>query len=158
MQPDARLSPHFQLSEFTLSQAGARLGLANEPTAQALQNLTLLANLLLEPIRSLLGHDPLLISSGYRSPAVNRAVGGAPTSAHLQGLAADFTCPGYGTPRQVCQAIVDARLRFDQLIFEGSWVHIALPPDAAHLGEYRRDVLTAVFVPGQKPRYLKGIV
>lgn len=157
MQPDIRLSPHFQLSEFTLSQVGTRLGLANEPTAQALQNLTLLANLLLEPIRSLLG-DPITISSGYRSAAVNRAVGGSPSSAHLDGLAADFGCPGYGTPRQVCQAIVDARLRFDQLIFEGSWVHIALPPNAAHLGEYRRDVLTAVFTPGQKTRYLKGIL
>lgn len=157
MQPDIRLSPHFQLSEFTLSQAGTRLGLANEPTAQALQNLTLLANLLLEPIRSLLG-DPITISSGYRSSAVNRAVGGSTTSAHLLGLAADFICPGYGTPRQVCQAIVDARLRFDQLIFEGSWVHIALPPNAAHLGEYRRDVRTAVFTPGQKTRYPQGIL
>lgn len=157
MQPDIRLSPHFQLSEFILSQDATRLGLANNPPAQALNNLTWLASGLMEQIRTLLG-DPVVISSGYRSPAVNSAVGGSLTSAHMQGLAADFTCPGYGTPRQICQAIVDAQLRFDQLIFEGNWVHIALPFNAEALRNPRRDVRTAVFAYGQKTRYLKGIV
>lgn len=152
MTPDIPLSPHFQLSEFTSSQAAARAGLRNEPLPAQLDNLKRLA-LLLEQVRTLLGGAPLFISSGFRSPAVNNLAGGSLRSAHMQGLAADFICPGYGTPRQVAQAIADSPLPFDQLIFEGSWVHLAAPAAPA-----RRHVLTAVFLSCQPTRYLQGIV
>lgn len=157
MTPDTPLSPHFQLSEFLVSQAAARAGLSNEPTPRALANLKRLA-LLLEQVRTLLGDAPILVSSGYRSPAVNNLVGGSLTSAHMHGLAADFICPRHGSPRQVAQAIADSPLQFDQLIFEGSWVHLAAPERHTADEPARRTVLTAVFASCQPTRYAKGIL
>ena len=127
---DTRLSEHFMLSEFTLSQTAARMGIDNTPPLPVVDALRKTAALL-EKVRTELGGKPLIISSGYRSPALNRAVGGAANSAHLFGCAADFTCPGYGTPRAICEAIITANhvVVFDQLIWEfGSWVHIAWSP------------------------------
>lgn len=155
MPQDQQLSPHFALSELTASQTATRLGLRNEPSSLIIANLTRLA-LLLEQVRTLLGGKPIVVSSGYRSQAVNRAVGGAASSAHVDGLAADFICPGYGTPQQICRAIVDSPLRFDQVIYEGTWVHLAAPKNA-NTPAPRRDVLTAVFSGGGGVRYIKGI-
>jgi len=152
MQPDQKLSLNFRLSEFTVSQEGARAGLRNEPLSSHVANLTRVANLL-EQVRTLLGNHRIIISSGYRSPAINNLVGGSATSAHMQGLAADFICPDYGTPRQICQAIADSPIPFDQLIQEGTWVHLGLS-----VGEPRRDVCTAIFVAGSKTKYPKGIL
>jgi len=152
MPSDEQLSPHFQLSEFLHSQAAARLGLANEPPPAALNNLRRLA-LGLELVRQALGGVPLLISSGYRSPEVNRAVGGAAASAHLAGLAADFTAPRFGPPREICRALAKAGIAFDQLICEGTWVHFAIAPAGV---QPRGDQLTAVFRPGSPTTYLAG--
>ena len=155
MQHDQQLSPHFRLSEFVLSQDGARAGLRNVPLASQVANLKRVANLL-EQVRTLLGDKPLIISSGFRTPAINKLVGGSTNSAHMQGLAADFICPAYGAPHEICMAILDSPLPFDQLIFEGHWVHLGL---SAALAEQtaRRDARTAVFAAGKKPSYLKGI-
>jgi zinc D-Ala-D-Ala carboxypeptidase len=154
MQTDQRLSDHFALSEFTISQAAARAGLRNEPLSSHIENLRRLAQVL-EQVRTLLGNRPILISSGYRSPAVNGLVGGSLSSAHTQGLAADFTCPGFGTPLNVCQAIADSGIPFEQLIYEGTWVHVAVATAGA---TPRRELLTAVFVPGAATRYQKGLM
>lgn len=81
----------------------------------------------MDRVRTLLG-KPIRVNSGYRSPALNTAVGGAPTSAHMSGYAVDFVCPGFGTPLQICQAIIASHIPFDQLIQEGSWVHISFDP------------------------------
>ncbi|MGC4076269.1 MAG: D-Ala-D-Ala carboxypeptidase family metallohydrolase [Rubrivivax sp.] len=151
--PDERLSPHFYLSEFTHSQAAVRLGLDNSPPAAAVSNLRRLAQVL-ESVRTSLGNAPILVSSGFRSTAVNAAVGGAPSSAHLSGCAVDFTAPAFGSPRQICRRLLDAGAVFDQLIFEGSWVHYAIPLPGTPL---RRDVLTAVFARGARVRYEKGL-
>jgi hypothetical protein len=120
------LTPHVTLEEMLASQTAARLGIDNTPTDPViLDNLKKTAEML-EQVRTLLGSRPIIISSGYRCLAVNTAVGSSPTSAHVQGQAADFTCPGFGNPYQVCQAVAASNIQFDQLIFEfASWTHIA---------------------------------
>lgn len=90
----------------------------------------------MEAVRRLLGDQVITVSSGYRSPALNRAVGGARRSAHLTGHAVDFNCYGFGAPRAVCRAVAGSDLAFDQLIEEGTWVHISFDP------RLRRQVLT----------------
>lgn len=122
------LTPHFTLDELTFSQTAARMGISNLPTGEAYDNVVRLAETL-EVVRTILGNKPILISSGYRSPEVNAAVGGAPQSAHMSGLAADFTCPGFGTPKDICYVLEPAmhELAVDQLIYEfNSWVHLGL--------------------------------
>lgn len=119
-----RLSAHFTLAELTVSQAAARKGLDNTPPIEVMPALRLLA-LGLEGIRILLG-APIIVNSGYRSPAVNAAVGGSPTSQHMRGEAADIICPGFGSPRAVATRIVEAGIDYDQCIVEfGAWVHVS---------------------------------
>lgn len=119
-----QLSPNFSLSELTASQSAARRGLDNTPSQQVLDNLLFLTKNL-EDVRSLLG-TAILISSGYRSPALNKLIGGSKTSQHAVGLAADFTSPRFGTPAEIVKAIKASNINFCQLILEyDSWVHIS---------------------------------
>jgi hypothetical protein len=76
----------------------------------------------------ILGDHVVTVNSGYRSPEVNRAVGGARNSAHLSGHAVDFVCRRFGSPRTICKALAASTLVFDQLIEEGRWVHISFDP------------------------------
>lgn len=149
-----RLSTNFTLAELTVSQAADRAGLRNIPVGTQLDNLQRLA-LFLEQIRGLLFNAPILVSSGFRSPAVNNLVGGSYKSAHMQGLAADFIAPKYGRPKAIAEAIRDSSLQFDQLIFEGTWVHVAVPA-AGQIP--RRECLTARFNGAAPTQYLKGLV
>ena len=122
---DERLAPNFWLSELLHSEAATRLGLDNWPDAASISNLRNLAGPGIQRVRDLLG-VPVIISSGYRGPALNRHIGGSTTSQHMQGLAIDFTAPAFGTPRKVCQRIMEyaTLIRYDQLILEyGRWVH-----------------------------------
>ena len=120
------LSPHFSLSELTVSQEAVRRRIDNTPGEDQVENLRRLCEVL-EQVRSVLG-KPITINSGYRSPAVNTAVGGKPTSEHCDGRAADIICPAYGNPFQVATAIYNAGIEFNQLILEfGAWVHISIP-------------------------------
>ena len=136
------LSIHFTLEEFTLSQTAIRKGIKNDPPPDVVENLRRLARVM-ENVRTLLG-SPVLISSGYRSPELNEAVGGSKKSAHCRGLAADFTCPGYGSPRDVALAIVRSELIYDQVILEfGKWVHLGLSLEAP-----RAEALTASLLDG----------
>lgn len=124
------LTEHFSLEELTASEIAARRGIDNEPFEGDLFNLKRLA-VTLEEVRLLLG-GPLLISSGYRTPTLNAAVGGSPHSAHMRGLAADFICPTFGSPYAVAKAIMlsPTMERVDQLIYEfGRWVHLAVAED-----------------------------
>lgn len=124
-----KLTPHFRLSELTRSDTASANNIDNSPSVEHLANLQRLAKTL-ENVRTVLGNNPVLISSGYRSPTLNRAVGGSSTSDHSNGLAVDFTCPRFGPVSKVCQAIVDSCLPFDQLIYEqgarSNWVHLGL--------------------------------
>jgi putative chitinase len=118
------LSPHFTLAELTITGTGLR----NVPTPAILANLRRTAEGL-ERVRATLGGKPIAVSSGYRAPPVNAKVGGSKTSDHVKGLASDFTCRAFGTPLEVCGALVEAELPFDQLIHEyGRWVHIGFGP------------------------------
>jgi zinc D-Ala-D-Ala carboxypeptidase len=133
-----QISEHFTLEEFSFSEAAARLGLDNTPSPADIANLTRVATVM-EKIRSLLGNRPIVVHSAYRSEEVNRAVGGAVTSAHGLGLACDFVCPAFGTPLEVALAILRSKVEYDQLILEYGWVHVGL---ARGGGRSRLEALT----------------
>ena len=117
------LSEHFTLEELIHSQTAARQNIDSTPSAPIIDNLKVLAAGL-EKVRALVGH-PIVVSSGYRCPPLNRAVGGAVNSQHMDGAAADILCSGFGTPLQLCRAIEASAIRFDQMIYEYGWCHIS---------------------------------
>lgn len=123
----AFLSPNFSLEELTCSQTASRRGLDNTPPPEVLEHLKGTA-LRMEAVRDVLGDGPIVVSSGYRSPAVNAAVGGVANSAHCQGWAVDFICPAFGDPFAICKAVAASLIEFDQVIQEGTWVHISFAP------------------------------
>ena len=119
-----QLSPHFSLAQLTYSETAEKKSIDNSPPPEIIENLTRLASEL-ERVQALLG-APLDISSGYRCAALNEAVGGSDTSQHVQGLAADFACPAFGTPLDVARAIQQSGIDFDQCVLEyGRWVHLS---------------------------------
>ena len=129
------ITPHFTLDEMTVSQLAARDGFDNTPPPQAQANLRLLC-CALEQVRALFG-VPIIVSSGYRSEKVNRLIGGAANSQHVQGLAADFTVIEV-SPQETVRRISESAVPFDQLILEfDRWVHLSV----SH-GMPRRQVLT----------------
>lgn len=145
-------APHFTVEELTHSDVAERMGIINLPTNTVLANLTLLAKKL-EQVRAILG-VPVIISSGYRCRALNIRVGGSSTSAHTEGLAADFTAPEFGSPLEICRELLKHadELQWDQLIYEMTWVHLGYS-----LLVPRGEVLTAKFVPGNAV-YANGII
>jgi zinc D-Ala-D-Ala carboxypeptidase len=123
-----QLTEHFTLEEFTASDTAAQMGNPNTPPEHERANLDRLAAVM-EQVRTLLGDVPILVSSGYRCPEVNAACGGAEDSAHMGGLACDFTAPSYGSAFDVCVKLQPHihELGIDQLIYEyDSWVHLGL--------------------------------
>lgn len=133
-----KLTKNFTLRELTKTSQK----FDNTPNDEALQNLIKTA-VQMEAVRALLGHNPVIVFSGFRSVRVNKAVGGSSTGAHLSGEAVDFDCPGFGNTTQVCHAIANSDIPFDQLIWEESasgalWVHIGF----RHNGKPRRQVMT----------------
>lgn len=131
-----QLSEHFSLDEFTASQTAARLRIDNTPDDETLANLRGTASGM-EAVRAYLGNVPIHISSGYRSLALNAAVGSKPTSQHVTGCACDFTAPEYGTPEAIVRDLVASGIPYDQVIFEfDTWVHISFSP------QNRRQALT----------------
>jgi uncharacterized protein YcbK (DUF882 family) len=116
------VTPHFTLAELTHTD---HRSLDNTPNADELANLKRLAEFL-ETVKTTLGGKPIMISSAFRSKAVNDAVGSKDTSQHRQGLAADFRVPGM-TPDAVVRAIIAANLPYQQLIREfDAWTHISI--------------------------------
>lgn len=121
-----QLTIHISYEEMIRSDWAARQGVDNGCPDHLLDNLRRTAEGL-QIIRNFLG-VPLTINSGYRCPAVNAAIGGAPTSQHLEAKAADFVAPLYGTPEAIARALEPKMAEFgiDQLIFEfGRWVHVS---------------------------------
>lgn len=124
-----KLSPHFTLAELTASTRAQQLGLDNTPPPELLPRLVLLAEML-ERVRATVG-TPIIITSGYRSPPVNRAVGGVTSSDHTQGHAADIIAPGFGSATELARLLAPlvSVLGIGQLILEGikgkQWVHVS---------------------------------
>jgi hypothetical protein len=116
------------------TQIGRKNGLANDPTPEIEANLERLCKEALEPIRELCG--AIKVNSGYRSDAVNKAVGGSTTSAHSYGLAADLH-PLKVTWKQLMDKTIASGLKLDQIIFEHTWVHVGLlhPKNKKQRGE-----------------------
>lgn len=143
--PDTQLSEHFTLAELTRSGAAERLGVDNTPGPVEIANLRRLATTVLEPVRALLGVS-IKINSGYRSEAVNKAVGSTSKhSAHLDGLAAD-TVPAGLDLRKAFDTIRASAIPFDQLIIENNaWIHIGI---AAEGVKPRKQALIASGKPG----------
>jgi len=123
-----RLSKNFVLSEIIRSSTAKRLNINNEPSKKHLQNLSLLITNLIQPMRDAIG--PIRISSGYRNPALNRAIGGSHKSQHCKGEALDiqFWKEGKMCNKEIYDYILNSNMEFDQMIneFDFSWIHISL--------------------------------
>lgn len=128
-----KITENISLNELLASNTATRKGIDNTPSGTVqLKNLIEASNELWQPVRDYLGY-PMVISSGYRSPKLNKAIGGVKDSAHLHGLAIDFVVPGFGDTRKINKALnqffKEKNIAFDQLILEypnspGSWVHL----------------------------------
>ena len=112
---------HFNLSEFFRSSTAAKNGIKNEPSiderATIVRNINLLVDNVLDPVRDMV-NTPIIITSGYRCPQVNRLVGGVGNSQHMSGHAADFHIQGF-TPQMMYEVFlyIFNTLEFDQLIY-----------------------------------------
>lgn len=133
---------YFRLSEFCQSATAKSHGIDMTPPPAVSANIESLVNNVLDPLRAHLG-KAIIVSSGYRPPALNKLVGGAATSQHATGCAADISVAGI-PPKQLCEIIIGLKLPFDQLIMEfGRWTHVSFGP------RNRRQVLTAKTVNGK---------
>ena len=150
------LSANFTLKELTKSDTATRLNLDNNPDEATIENLKLLCQEVLQPIREHFGKS-VTVNSGFRSPESNAAVGGSKTSDHCLGRAADIEIDGIPNP-ELAQWIMD-NLDYTQLILEfytqgqpnSGWVHVSYDPN-----NLKNQELTAVKVAG-KTTYLNGL-
>ena len=151
------LTKNFSYQEMIKSSTADRIGVSNDATREHVINLVNLCNFILQPVRNEFG--PIRINSGYRSPALNKAVGGSKTSQHCNGEAADFESSRISNPELATW--VAKNLDFDQLILEfydgkdphSGWVHCSYKMD----GSNRGNTLTALRVNG-KTQYKKGLL
>lgn len=150
------LSANFTLKELTDSDTAKKKGLDNTPTLQVIENLTTLAENILQPVRDHYGKS-VKVNSGYRSPEVNASVGGSKTSDHCKGQAADIEINGIANG-DLAQWIA-SNLKFTQVILEfytkgipdSGWVHVSYDPS-----NLKCQTLTAVKQDG-KTVYLPGL-
>lgn len=146
------MSEHFTLSELCRTSRGDG---DNTPNLEQIDNLERLCRLILEPIRKLLG-SPLHINSGFRDADTNKAVGGAPNSAHLDGRAADWV-PMRGPAKGAFVLVMRSEVPFDKLILEtrdgmNYWVHVQVAKDGA---EPRKLAYTAAPGPSGAMKYTR---
>ena len=127
---------YFTLNELTRSDTATKNKIDKTPTAEAVKNLTALVDNVLDPLREMYGKT-IYISSGYRCPRLNKAVGGVAGSQHKTGLAADINQRSREENARVFK-LIEENLDFDQLLWEngGQWVHVSFRAD----GKNRRQV------------------
>jgi hypothetical protein len=142
MNARERVGQHFELAEVAHSPAASKRGIDQlaliTPTVKA--NARRLATEILDKVRGHFG-KPVLVSSWYRSPVVNKAVGGAATSQHLTGQAADINVHGVSVDDVFNWIAFESGIKFDQVIHEfGSWVHVSISakPRGERLKAYRK--------------------
>lgn len=152
-----QLSENFSLHEMIKSETALRLNLDNTPPENVITNLQILCANVLQPIRNHF-QTGVKVNSGYRSPEVNVAVGGSPTSDHCMGMAADIEIPGLANYELAVW--IKENLYFKQLILEfytlgipdSGWVHVSYDPE-----NLRGQVMTAAKRNG-KTVYLNELV
>ena len=152
-----QLTANFSLHELSKSETALRMGYDNTPDEEATENLRLLCEKVLQPVRDHYGKG-VKVNSAYRSPESNAAVGGSKTSDHCKGMAADIEIPGVANA-DLAQFIMD-NLSYTQLILEfytpgipdSGWVHVSYDPN-----NLKKQELTATKVAG-KTQYLPGLV
>ena len=131
-----QLSKNFSLDEMTKSQTAIRMGLSNNPSEGEVENLRLLCERVLQPVRDHFNHV-VSVSSGYRSPQLCQAIGSSMDSQHAKGMAADFEI--YGTPNNEIFNWIKNNLLYDQMILEfwnsdepnSGWLHVSYNPDSS---------------------------
>lgn len=151
-----KLTNNFTLEELTKSETALRRNLDNTPTVEVVENLKVLAEKVLQPVRDHFAKG-VKVNSGYRAPEVNAAVGGSKTSDHCLGMAADIEIPGL--PNAELAQWIEANLEYTQLILEfytqgvpdSGWVHVSYDP-----ANLKKQSLTAVKREG-KTVYLPGL-
>lgn len=123
------LSPNFSLQEMIESGTAIRLSINNTPSLDIIKNLKRLCAYLETARTAFQAHFKtsvgLVVTSGYRCPELNKAVGGVPDSAHVQGLAADVHAAGI-SQTALTDFLADTLTGYDQIINEGTWTHIGL--------------------------------
>ena len=152
-----KLTANFSLAEMVKSDTALRLNMDNTPDEEQLNNLRVLCEEVLQPIREHYGMG-VKVNSGFRHPDVNAKVGGSKTSDHCKGMAADIEIPGIANA-ELAKWIVDY-LSFKQVILEfytlgipdSGWVHVSYNPE-----DNKKQVLTATKENG-KTVYLNGLV
>jgi hypothetical protein len=145
-----QLSTNLSLAEVTRSETAKRRGISNMPTPEHIENFKKLAVNIFQPIREHFG-KPILISSGYRSAELNKAIGGSLSSQHCSGEAIDIDMDGTDiTNKQIFDYIKD-NLNFDQMIWEfgtdanPDWVHVSFAANRSQ----RKQILVAKKVNGK---------
>lgn len=120
------MAKYFTMAEMLRSDEAVERKIHNEPNHDEVRRLNALMDYCLDPIRALWG-KPIEVISGYRCPALNRAVNGKPTSQHLRGEAADITTGTLENNRKLFDLIQASGIEFDQLIDESNyrWLHVS---------------------------------
>ena len=121
------ITKNFKLEEFAKSETAQKRGIDNSIPAELIPNIKALCDNVLQPLRDAVG-VPVKISSGYRCPALNKAVGGSATSQHMKGEAADIIIPSKKVGLQWFEWM-RTHLTYNQLIWEtnsrgGNWIHV----------------------------------
>ena len=152
-----QLTENFSLNEMIKSETALRLHMDNTPPPEVVENLRVLCEHVLQPLRTAYGRG-IKVNSGYRAPDVNAAVGGSKTSDHCRGQAADIEIPG--VPNYDLALYISQYFYFTQLILEfytpgvpdSGWVHVSYDP-----ANLKRQVMTAMRENG-KTVYKPGLI
>lgn len=117
---------YFTIKELCKSETALAKGINNSPSPDVINNLILLVDFILDPLREKYG-KPIFVNGAYRCPELNKAVGGAKTSQHMTGQAADITTGSVFNNKKLFNLIIDMNLPFDQLIDEKNyrWLHVS---------------------------------
>ena len=132
---------YFNIAELSDSAVARRLKINNKPDAAVVENLKALVQYVLDPAREALG-ERVMVNSGYRSPSLNRCVGGAVDSQHVKGEAADLRTRSAEGNRRLFEIL--KTLPFDQLIWERgndkapAWIHVSYKRNGNNRGEVLR--------------------